>query len=366
MTAMAYPTLQASLRVEATPPSKDLQTASGFAGIVGRSPALQQVLHRVEQVAPTDATVLILGETGTGKELLARALHRRGRRQARPLVTVNCAALPGMLIESELFGHEKGAFTGAVSRQLGRFELADGGTLLLDEIGELPLELQAKLLRVLQEGAFERLGASATRKVNVRVLAATNRDLAQAVCEGRFRADLYYRLNVFPLRMPPLRERREDIPLLVWSYIRQSQLRLGKRIERVPPRLMAALTAYAWPGNVRQLHNVLEHALIMSPGPTLVLDERELAATPHLRAAGQTLAEVERAHICSVLEACAWRIKGESQAAERLGLKPSTLRSRMKKLGIVRPTVGEASMARGQSGEPPLLEAFRSRNGVRR
>jgi formate hydrogenlyase transcriptional activator len=364
MTAMAYTTLQAPLRVEPPPPSTDLQTAPCFAGIVGRSPALQHVLRRVEQVAPTDATTLILGETGTGKELLARALHRRSRRQARPLVTVNCATLPGTLIESELFGHEKGAFTGAVSRQLGRFELADGGTLLLDEIGELPLELQAKLLRVLQEGAFERLGASPTCQINVRVLAATNRDLAQAVSEGRFRADLYYRLNVFPLRVPPLRERREDIPLLVWSYIRQSQWRLGKRIERVPQRVMAAFTAYPWPGNVRELHNVLEHALIVSPGPSLVLDGIELAATTHPGAAGQTLAEVERAHIYSVLEACAWRIKGVNQAAERLGLKPSTLRSRMKKLGIVRPTVGEASEARGQSGEATLSEAFRSRNGV--
>jgi formate hydrogenlyase transcriptional activator len=343
MTAMAYTTLQAPLRMATAPPARDLQIAPGFAGIVGRSPALQHVLHRAEQVAPTDATVLILGETGTGKELLARALHRRSRRHARPLVTVNCAALPGMLIESELFGHEKGAFTGAVSRQLGRFELADGGTLLLDEIGELPLELQAKLLRVLQEGAFERLGASTTRKANVRVLAATNCDLAQAVSEGHFRADLYYRLNVFPIRMPPLRERREDIPLLVWSYIRQSQLRLEKRIERIPQRLMAALTAYPWPGNVRELHNVLEHALILSPGPTLMLDGIELAATTHLEVTGQTLAEVERAHICSVLEACAWRIKGVNQAAERLGLKPSTLRSRMKKLGIVRPTICEAS-----------------------
>jgi formate hydrogenlyase transcriptional activator len=347
MAARAYTALQAPLRVETTPSSKDLQTAPGFAGMVGRSPALQQVLHRAGQVAPTDATVLILGETGTGKELLARGIHRRSRRQARPLVTVNCAALPGTLIESELFGHEKGAFTGAISRQLGRFELADGGTLVLDEIGELPLELQAKLLRVLEEGAFERLGTSATRTVNVRVLAVTNRDLAQAVAEGCFRADLYYRLNVFPLRMPPLRERRQDIPLLVWSYIRRSQWRLGKRIERVPQRVMAALTAYAWPGNVRQLHNVLEHALIVSPGATLVLDEREFAATTHLRAAGQTLAEVERAYICSVLEACAWRIKGVNQAAERLGLKPSTLRSRMKKLGIVRPTVCEANTASG-------------------
>jgi transcriptional regulator with GAF, ATPase, and Fis domain len=249
---------------------------------VGRSPTLALLLEQVRQVAPTDAPVLVLGETGTGKELVARAVHDRSPRRARPLVTVNCAALPATLIESELFGYEKGAFTGAATRTPGRFEVADGGTLLLDEIGELPLELQAKLLRVLQSGEFERLGSSKTLRVDVRLVAASNRDLAREVREGRFRADLFYRLSVFPLSLPPLRERAEDIPLLVWHFIARKQQRLGRHIERVPERLMRAYRAYAWPGNVRELESVIERALILSTGPTLASDPMFAAARPNV------------------------------------------------------------------------------------
>jgi predicted ATPase len=309
-----------------------------FEEIVGRSPALIRTLHQVDQVAPTDTTVLILGETGTGKELIARAIHGRSRRKNRPLVKVNCAAIPPTLIESEFFGHERGAFTGALARKVGRFELANGGTIFLDEIGELPLDLQAKLLRVLQEGEFERLGSTKTTWVDVRVIAATNRHLEQAVAAGTFRADLYYRLNVFPVTVPPLRERREDIPLLVWYFIAKCQGKLGRTITQVSERAMSALQAYAWPGNIRELANVIERAIILSRGPTLVLTEAlgptlgpGATATPD-----QSLEDVERAHILAVLEACQWRIKGAGQAAARLGMHPSTLWSRMKKLGIAR------------------------------
>lgn len=317
---------------------QEVQESQEFGEIVGKSAALRLVLDAVSRVASTDATVLLLGETGTGKDLLARAIHAQSPRRDRALVSVNCAALPSTLIESELFGHEKGAFTGALARQVGRFELADGGTLLLDEIGELAPELQAKLLRVLQEGTFERLGASKTLRVDVRVLAATNRDLAEAVRQGGFRSDLYYRLNVFPIHIPPLRERREDIPLLVWHLITQKQRRLGKRIERISPEVMEALVAYDWPGNIRELENVIEHALILSSGPTLVVDEgfmlRRLSGSPP--SGEQSLDDVERAHIRSVLEACHWKVKGPNNAAERLGLNPSTLYFRMKKLAITR------------------------------
>jgi transcriptional regulator with GAF, ATPase, and Fis domain len=309
-----------------------------FEGIVGHSPALLRVLHQVEQVAGTETTVLIQGETGTGKELIARAIHRHSARQDRPLVTVNCAALPPTLIESELFGYEKGAFTGALTRKVGRFERADGGTLFLDEIGELPLDLQVKLLRVLQDGEFERLGSVQTTTVDVRVMAATNRNLVQQVAAGHFREDLYYRLNVFPVTLPPLRERREDIPLLVWYFVAQCQGKLGKKIERIPERAMAALVAYHWPGNIRELANVIERAIILSPGPTLVVDEvlgASEQSDPSLLAT-QPLDDVERAHILAVLDACHWHIKGAGQAAARLGLHPSTLYSRMRKLGIER------------------------------
>ena len=310
-----------------------------FDELVGTSAALGRVLAQVEQVAATDAPVLLLGETGTGKDMVARALHARSRRSERPLVTVNCAALPATLVESELFGYEKGAFTGAVQRTIGRFEVAHGGSLFLDEIGELPLEVQAKLLRVLQAGEFERLGSSKTVKVDVRLVAATNRDLEREVREGRFRADLYYRLSVFPIALPPLRERREDIPLLVWHFITRRQAALGRSVERVPERLMRAFTAHAWPGNVRELENVVERALIMTRGATLAADPAFLQAAPVAAAVGPgaSLAEAESAHIRAVLDACGWKISGKGNAADRLGLNRSTLQFRMKKLGIARP-----------------------------
>jgi len=315
--------------------------AEGFEDIVGESGALRSALFRVEQVAPTDTTVLLLGETGTGKELIARAIHARSARRDRTLVTVNCAALSPTLIESELFGHEKGAFTGAVARKIGRFELASGSTLFLDEVGEIPLGLQAKLLRVLQEGEFERLGSSATHKVDVRVIAASNRDLAAAAREGTFRADLYYRLGVFPIRVPALRARKADIPLLVWYFLGQLGGTLGKRIERVPGAAMDRLLAYDWPGNIRELKNVLERAVILSPGPVLLLDEvtddARISAAPTTGAGSvRPLVEVEREHILRVMESCDWRVRGPESAAKLLGINASTLYSRMKKLGIRR------------------------------
>ena len=309
-----------------------------FEEIVGHSSAMRHVLQQVERVAVTDTTVLLLGETGTGKELIARAIHHHSARKDRPLIKVNCAALPPSLIESELFGHEKGAFTGALARKMGRFELADAGTIFLDEIGELPLDLQAKLLRVLQDGAFERLGSVQTTTVDVRIIAATNRNMIQQVAAGHFREDLYYRLNVFPVTLPLLRERREDIPLLVWYFVAKCQGKLGKPIERIPERAMTALMAYHWPGNIRELANVIERAMILSPGTTLVVDEALGSSdlSDSIIPPTQHLEEVERAHILAVLNACQWRIKGAGQAAERLGLHPSTLYSRMRKLGIER------------------------------
>ena len=326
--------LQARLEAENTYLREEVAPASGFTDIVGRSPALQTVLAQVTQVAPTSTTVLLLGETGTGKELLAHAIHERSPRRGRALVKVNCAALPPTLVESELFGHEKGAFTGATSTRPGRFELADGATLFLDEIAELPLDVQPKLLRVLQAGEFERVGGTRTHKVDVRVIAATNRDLFEAVGRGRFRDDLYYRVATFPIRVPPLRERREDIPLLVWSIIERRQVDLGRRIDTVPKRVMDALMHYGWPGNVRELQNVIERALILSPGPSLQLAQPLAAATPPTP---DRLDEVEREHVLRILERCDWRINGDGNAAAVLGLEPSTLRSRMQKLGIRRP-----------------------------
>jgi transcriptional regulator with PAS, ATPase and Fis domain len=320
---------------------EEIKGAFNFDDIVGESASLRRVFHKVEQVAPTDSNVLILGETGTGKELIARAIHSRSPRQHRPLVKVNCAALPSTLIESEFFGHEKGAFTGALTRKIGRFELADGGTIFLDEIGDLALELQAKLLRVLQEGEFERIGSTTTLKVNVRVIAATNRKLEKEVAAGTFRPDLYYRLSVFPIELPPLRERRDDIPLLVWFFVGRSQRKLGKSITEIPKRIMDALISYSWPGNVRELENVIERAVILSPGPTLRVDESFVRVVPRHAAttSGRSLEEIERAHILRVIEECGGRIKGSNNAAARLGLNPSTLRSRMKKLSIQRPDV---------------------------
>ncbi len=329
---------------------EELKDAFGFDDIIGQSDPLQVTLSKVRQVAKTDASVLLLGETGTGKELLARAIHGHSPRKDRPLVKVNCASLPSSLIESELFGHVRGAFTGAIADKLGRFHLADNGTIFLDEIGELNLDLQSKLLRVLQEGEFERIGSPETTKVNVRIVAATNRDLHAAVNDGSFRADLYYRLAVFPIEVPPLRVRRGDIPLLVRSFLDQKRARLGKTIVNVPDPVMRALVEYDWPGNVRELENVIERAMILSPAETLVLDEslekpiraarfRPAMPVPQVADVHSTsLEDVDRAHIVSVLEQCNWTIKGAGQAAERLGLAPSTLRYRMNKLGIKRPS----------------------------
>ncbi len=294
--------------------------------------SMQEVLAKVEQVAVTGSTVLIQGETGTGKELIAEAIHRQSERRQRVMVKVNCAALPAALVESELFGREKGAFTGALSRQIGRFELADGSTLFLDEIAEIPLETQAKLLRVLQAGEFERLGSPKTIKVDARVIVATNRDLAAEVEQGRFRRDLYYRLNVFPIDLPPLRARREDIPHLVWAFVGEFGERMGKKIRKVAVKDMEALTAYSWPGNVRELRNVIEHAMIVSKGDILELERR--VPSERQATAALSLEEVERRHIQATLETTRGRIKGVGGAAQRLGLNPSTLYSRMRKLGI--------------------------------
>lgn len=302
--------------------------------IIGKSYAVRKVLLQVEQVAATDSTVLILGETGTGKELIARAIHNQSPRKARAMIKVNCAALPAALIESELFGHEKGAYTGAVSGQIGRFEAANGSTIFLDEIGELPFELQTKLLRVLQEGQFERLGSPRPVDVDVRVIAATNRDLVQAIKEGKFREDLYYRLNVFPISVPPLRERQEDVPLLVWAMVEEFGKIFGKTIERIPKKNMEALERYYWPGNIRELRNMIERAMILSKGSVLVIDVPDNTATAILPT--MSLEEMERMHIISVMERTGWRVRGRNGAAELLALKPTTLDSMMKKLGIVR------------------------------
>ncbi|MGH7516285.1 MAG: sigma 54-interacting transcriptional regulator [Gemmatimonadales bacterium] len=320
---------------------EQIETEHGFEEIVGRSPALRRVLTEVEQVAPGDTTVLITGETGTGKELLARAIHKLSPRRDRALITVNCGAISPGLVESELFGHEKGAFTGAVSRRIGRFEVADGGTLFLDEIGDLPLDSQVKLLRVLQEGEIERVGGLRPINVDVRVIAATHRDLEARVRDGRFRADLFYRLNVFPIRNPALRERAEDIAELVRYFVLKYAAKLGKRIEAVPRGVLEGLTAYPWPGNIRELANVIERSVILSRGSALELDgllPSDSGAAPSSRGAGQpTLEEMERRHIAEVLEQTGWRVSGPRGAAVLLGLKPTTLEARMKKLGVRRP-----------------------------
>jgi transcriptional regulator with GAF, ATPase, and Fis domain len=322
---------------------EEVRQLYGFDEIVGKSKALARVLDQVERVASTDSSVLFLGETGTGKDLVARALHDRSARRGRPLVAINCAAVPAALVESELFGYEKGAFTGAVQKTLGRFEVAHGGSIFLDEVGELPLDVQAKLLRVLQSGEFERLGSSKTVKVDVRLIAATNRDLEREVKEGRFRADLFYRLSVFPITLPPLREHPEDIPLLVWHFIARRQANLGRSVTKVPERLMRAFVGYAWPGNVRELQNVVERALIMSNGATLAADAVFLDAAPVPPAIGPkaSLADMERAHIRVALDECGWKVGGKGNAADRLGLRRSTLQYRMKKLGIARPGIAE-------------------------
>jgi formate hydrogenlyase transcriptional activator len=334
--------LKAKLEAENRYLRDEVVEAHNFDTIVGRSDLIEGVLHTIEQVAPTDASVLIRGETGTGKELVARALHSASGRSERPLIKLNCAALPAALAESELFGHEKGAFTGAVSRRIGRFELADRGTILLDEVGDLPLEVQAKLLRVLQDGEFERLGSAKTIAADVRVISATSRDLERAIEEGSFRSDLYYRLRVVPIELPPLRARRGDIPELVWSFIEKMRMKHGKAIKEVPQRVMDALVHYDWPGNVRELENIIERAVILSPSLSLEVDGAYLRGGPvtapsDVGNAEEDLAAVERTHIIDVLERCGWRVKGPGNAAERLGLNPSTLRGRMRKLDITRP-----------------------------
>jgi formate hydrogenlyase transcriptional activator len=318
---------------------EEIKIEHNFEEIVGESESLKNVLRNVEKVAPTDTTVLIQGETGTGKELIARAIHNLSPRRERPLIKVNCGAIVLGLAESELFGHEKGAFTGAVQQRIGRFELAHGGTIFLDEVGELPLDIQVKLIRVLEEGEFERVGGSNTIKVDVRVIAATNRDLKKAVEEGKFRQDLYFRLNVFPILIPPLRERKEDIALLVRYFAQKYGRKLGKKIEVVPQEMMDVLMAYSWPGNVRELENMIERAVILSQGSILQIDESlDIRLDAELQTSGSnTLEDVERSHILSVLEETNWVIDGKRGAAAVLGINPATLRSRMKKLGIKRP-----------------------------
>ncbi len=344
---------------EPVPPARDTDTVPMFEDIVGASPALQTVLSRISKVAPTDATVLISGETGTGKELVARAIHRRSFRSERPMIGVNCAAIPGELIAAELFGHERGAFTGAWQRRLGRFELAAGGTLFLDEVGELPAEAQIALLRALQEREFERVGGTQPIRADVRVVAATNGDLEAAIAAGTFRSDLYYRLNVVPIEIPPLRERREDIPSLVEFFVDRYARRAGKTVCSISRRTLDRLTAYRWPGNIRELQNIIERSVILSESGALVIDERwpsgEATLAPPARpvavprsvgmerqpqerdeSEGQTLEEIERRAILRAVRSTHWVIGGPNGAAAVLGLKRTTLQCRMHKLGIVR------------------------------
>jgi formate hydrogenlyase transcriptional activator len=308
-----------------------------FEQIVGSSPALESALEQVEQVAPTDSTVLIQGETGTGKELIARAVHNLSPRCGRPFIKLNCAAIPFDLLESELFGHEKGAFTGAIAQKIGRFELADKGTLFLDELGDIPVGLQPKLLRVLQEQEFERLGSGRTHRVDVRLVAATHRNLAEMVKRSEFRSDLYYRLNVFPIAVPPLRERREDIPVLAEHFVEIYARRMGKRIEHITPETLSALTAYPWPGNIRELQNFIERSVILTSGRVLQPALAGLSSPAEAESAGPvTLEEAEREHIRKTLEQTGWVVSGPNGAAARLGIKRSTLYFRMQKLGISR------------------------------
>jgi len=315
---------------------EELRFEHGFDDIIGDSAALRNVLKEVEVVAPTDSTVLIQGETGTGKELIARAIHRLSSRGERTFVKLNCAAIPTGLLESELFGHERGAFTGAISQKAGRFELADKGTIFLDEVGEIPLELQSKLLRVLQEQEFERLGSTKTIRVNVRLIAATNRDLKSLVETKQFRSDLYYRLNVFPVTMPPLRERREDIPILVRYFTQHYAVRMKKNIQTVPAKTLDVLSRYAWPGNIRELENLVERSVILTQGTDLQVSMGELETAGHLSSSTTTLEDAEREQILRALHEARWVIGGPSGAAARLGIKRTTLQSKMQKLGITR------------------------------
>jgi len=328
----------------------EIKVSQAHGQIIGKTRSFKRVLHQVEQVAPVGCSVLISGETGTGKELVAQEIHRLSPRKERVMVLVNCAALPSPLVESELFGRERGAYTGALSSQVGRFEVANGSTIFLDEVGELSVEVQAKLLRVLQEGEFQRLGSPKTHKVDVRVLAATNRDLADDVRKGKFREDLYYRLRVFPIEIPPLRERVEDIPLLVFAFLEEFANRMGKKITKVPRKTMDLLQARAWPGNIRELRNVIEHGVILSSGDSLVIDSFGGALTREGKPV--TLADAEREHILKTLESTRWRIKGPHGAASRLALQPSTLYSRMQKLSIPHRRQKDEISTRGIESRP--------------
>ena len=329
--------LKNQLQLENKYLQEEIKLTYNFEEIISRSKDFQKILQQIQQVAATDATVLVLGESGTGKELIARAVHNISNRSKRPLVKVNCATLPANLIESELFGHEKGAFTGAMERKIGRFELADGGSIFLDEIGELPVELQAKLLRVLQEGEFERLGNPKTMKVNVRVIAATNRNLQQAIAKKEFREDLYYRLNVFPILCPPLRDRKEDIPLLVKHFCQKHEGKIGRKITHVPTKVMEALMNYDWPGNIRELENIIERAMILSQHGTLEYgDWIPVEKVGETKSTAARLEDVEKDHILDTLKKTGWKVSGEKGAARILGLNPTTLEARMKKLGIKR------------------------------
>jgi transcriptional regulator with GAF, ATPase, and Fis domain len=324
----------------------EIKVTQAHGEIIGRSRVIKRVLHQVEQVAPVDCTVLITGETGTGKELIARAIHRLSPRRERIMVAVNCAALPSSLVDSELFGRERGAYTGALTSEVGRFEFADGSTIFLDEIGELSLEVQAKLLRILQSGEFQRLGNPKTRKVNVRVLAATNKDLATEVREGRFREDLFYRLQVFPIDVPPLRERVEDLPLLVSAFVEEFSSRMSKQINRISRNMIEALERHSWPGNIRELRNVIERGVILSSGNSLTV--ANLTQSSEAVAPPSSLAEVERDHILKTLQGANWRVKGPYGAAKRLQINPSTLYSRMAKLDIHRGRLEDGVPTQGQ------------------
>ena len=328
--------LKNDLQMENVHLRQEVRESFGPASVVGQSASIRRVLDQIQQVATTDSTVLLLGETGTGKELFAAQIHELGSRRSRPMVRVNCAAIPATLIESELFGREKGAYTGALARQAGRFELADRSTIFLDEIGDLPAEVQVKLLRVLEERQIERLGSPRPIAVDTRIIAATHRNLEQRINEGTFREDLYYRLNVFPIRMPPLRERVEDIPLLVWRFVEEFSKAFGKRIDTIGKESLTALQQYSWPGNIRELRNVVERAMISASGPrlTIALPQGSAAAVKR----SSKLMDVEREHIRAVLQRTGWRVRGSSGAADALGLKPTTLETRMAKLGLRRPS----------------------------
>ena len=347
-------------------PEGEIYEDPDFEGIVGRSNALGTVLDEIKTVAPTDSTVLIYGETGTGKELIARAIHELSPRRTNAFVKLNCAAIPTGLLESELFGHERGAFTGAIGQRIGRFEVANHGTAFLDEIGEIPLELQPKLLRVLQEREFERLGSTRTLRTDARLIAATNRNLAAMVEEQKFRSDLFYRLNVFPVRVPALRERREDIPLLVWHFARQFAGRMKRKYASISPQTMRALCEYDWPGNIRELQNLIERAVILCPGSVLRVPVPDLhhrtIATPHTGHVGQhqTFEEAQRVHILRTLRETKWIVGGPAGAAARLGMRRSTLQFRMKKLGIVRPGREDDAGLQSPSRVPVDLQSLTS------